>query len=104
MQPSLKQLLVNTRDDYPIKRFLIVHLVTISTTCNYNRSRNGPDSMVVGFITTCATSAYHHLSCEFKSRPWRGVLDTTLGDKVYQLFVAGWWFLFVLATNIPTWR
>jgi hypothetical protein len=25
-----------------------------------------------------AISAYHHLSCEFEPRSWRGVLDTTL--------------------------
>ena len=28
------------------------------------------------FETTCAISAYHHWSCEFQSRSWRGVLDT----------------------------
>ena len=27
--------------------------------------------MVVGFSTTCAISAYSHLSCELKSRSWR---------------------------------
>jgi hypothetical protein len=32
---------------------------------------------VVGFSPTCAISAYHHKSCEFKPRSWRGVLDTT---------------------------
>jgi len=31
-----------------------------------------------------AFSAYHYLSCEFASRSWRGVLDTTLCDKVCQ--------------------
>jgi hypothetical protein len=39
------------------------------------------DRMVVGFTTTYAISAYHHQSCEFESRLWRGVLDTTLCDK-----------------------
>ena len=29
--------------------------------------------MVVGFTTTCAISAYHHWSCEFEPRSWRGV-------------------------------
>ena len=42
------------------------------------------DRMVVGFATTCAIGAYHHLSCEFKSFSWRGVLDPTLCDKVCQ--------------------
>ena len=27
---------------------------------------------------TYAISAYHHQRCEFESRSWRGVLDTTL--------------------------
>jgi len=37
-------------------------------------------------------SAYHHLSCEFESRSWQGVLDTTLCDKVYQWLATGRWF------------
>ena len=37
--------------------------------------------MVGGFTTTYAISAYYHLSCEFESRSWRCVLDTTLCDK-----------------------
>jgi hypothetical protein len=36
--------------------------------------RRGRDRMVVEFTTTCTTIAY---SCEFESRWWRGVLDTT---------------------------
>ena len=43
---------------------------------------SGSDRMVVGFTTTCAISTYHHLSCEFESRSWRGVIDITLCDKV----------------------
>jgi hypothetical protein len=46
--------------------------------------RHGRDHMVVGFITTCVISVYHRLSCEFEPRSWRGVLDTTLCDKVCQ--------------------
>jgi len=38
----------------------------------------GRDRMVVGFTSTCVISAYHHKSCEFEPRSWRGVLDTTL--------------------------
>jgi hypothetical protein len=38
---------------------------------------------VDGFTTTYAISAYHHLSCEFEPRSWRGVLDTTFCDKVF---------------------
>jgi hypothetical protein len=32
--------------------------------------------MVVEFTTMCAISAYHHTSCEFEPRLWRGVLAT----------------------------
>ena len=45
------------------------------------RGRRGSDRMVVGFPTTCAISIYHHGSCEFEPRSWRGLLDTTLCDK-----------------------
>jgi hypothetical protein len=48
--------------------------------------------MVVGFTTTCAFSAYHHLSCEFEHSSLRGVLDTTLCYKVCQWLATGWWF------------
>ena len=37
-------------------------------------------------------SAYHHLSCEFEPRSWRGVLYATLYDKVCQWHATGWWF------------
>jgi hypothetical protein len=40
-----------------------------------NRGRRGRDRVVVGFTTTCATSAYHHYSCEFEPHSWRGILD-----------------------------
>jgi len=52
----------------------------------------GRDRMVVGFTTTCAISAYHHSNCEFKSCWWRGVLDTTLCDKVCQWLATDRWF------------
>ena len=35
--------------------------------------RRGRDPMVVGFTTTYAISAYHHLCREFESRSGRGV-------------------------------
>jgi len=38
----------------------------------------------VEFTTTYATSACHNYRCEFESRSWQGVLDTTLYDKVWQ--------------------
>ena len=40
--------------------------------------------MVVEYPTTYAIIAYHHESCEFKSCSLRGVLDTTLCNKVCQ--------------------
>jgi len=40
--------------------------------------------MVVGFTTTCTISAYYHKRGEFEPCLWRGVLDTTLSDKVFQ--------------------
>ena len=43
----------------------------------------GHDRMVVGFTTTC----------QFEPHSWRGVLDTTLCDKVHQLLATGRWFL-----------
>jgi len=34
--------------------------------------------MVLGFTTIYAIVAYHHWSCDFQSRSWRSVLDTTV--------------------------
>ena len=48
--------------------------------------------MVVGFTTAYSISAYRHLSCEFESRSWQGVLDTTLCDQVCMQLVTGRWF------------
>jgi hypothetical protein len=50
----------------------------------FGKGRSGRVRMVVGVSTTCAISPYHHYSCEFEPRSWRGVLDTTLCDKVCQ--------------------
>jgi hypothetical protein len=61
--------------------------------------RRGRDRMVFGYTTTCAISAYQHQSCEFDSRSWRDVLDTTLCNKVCQLQVVG--FLRVLRFPSP---
>jgi hypothetical protein len=48
------------------------------------RGRRGRNRMVVRCTTTYTISAYHRKSCEFESRSWRGVLDTTECDKVCQ--------------------
>ena len=60
-----------------------VQLLYISTEDLYfaKTNRRGRDRVVVGLTTTCAISVYHHLSCEFESFSWRGVLDTTLCYK-----------------------
>jgi len=39
-----------------------------------------------------AISAYHHKRCEFELYSWRGILDTTLCDKVCQWLATGRWF------------
>jgi hypothetical protein len=52
----------------------------------------GRDCMVVGFTTTCAIGVYHHYSCDFEPRSWRGVSHTTLCDKVCQWLATGLWF------------
>jgi hypothetical protein len=44
----------------------------------------GHDRMVVGFSTTYAIHTCHHKCCEFESRSWRDVFDTTVWDKVCQ--------------------
>jgi hypothetical protein len=48
--------------------------------------------MVVVFSTTYAINAFHHLSCDFESCWWQGLLDATLCDKICQWLTAGRWF------------
>ena len=50
--------------------------------------------MVVGFTAT------YPISCEFESRSWRGIPDTTLCDKVRQSLVAE--RLFSLGTQVSS--
>ena len=52
-----------------------------------NRGGHGSDRMVVGFTTTCAISAYHHLSCEFESHSWVVRLTTTCAISDYHYFI-----------------
>ena len=56
------------------------------------RGNRGHDHNVDGFTTTYAICAYQHYICEFEPCSWRGVLDTTLCDKVCQRLVTGRWF------------
>jgi hypothetical protein len=66
-----------------MKPFEKTHFFNFYFTCPWG-GRHGCDHMVVGFTTTHGIGAYHHYSCEFVSRLWRGALNTTLCDKVYQ--------------------
>ena len=54
--------------------------------------RRDRDRMIVGFTATCVISSYNKWICEFESRSWRSVIDTTLCDKVCQWLVTGLWF------------
>ena len=42
------------------------------------------DPIVVRYSITYGISVYHYQRCEFEFRPWGGVLDTTVCDKVCQ--------------------
>ena len=48
--------------------------------------------MVVGLITICAISAFHHYSCELEPRSRWGALDIALCDKVCQWLATVMWF------------
>jgi hypothetical protein len=50
------------------------------------RGRHGRERMVAWYSAAYAISSYHYKSCEFEHRSWRGVLDSTLCDKVCQFF------------------
>jgi hypothetical protein len=51
-----------------------------------------PQNPQTRFTTTYSVNVYHHESCEVESSSWRGVLDTTLCDEVFQWLAAGRWF------------
>jgi hypothetical protein len=76
-----------------LKHILCVFLSLDTKLFNF-RDRQGRDRMVlvVVFTTICAISVYHLYSCEFESRSWQSVLDTTLCDKVCHWLAAGLWF------------
>ena len=84
---------VDQDSSYFVIWFFFLHWILPSNPFFYwIRRRRSRDGMVVGFTTNCAISPYHHESCEFEPRSWRGVLDTTLCDKVCQWLAAGRWF------------
>jgi hypothetical protein len=60
-------------------------ILVINSFLNQSWGRYDLDCMVVSWIYNYlpyAISAYHHYHCEFESCLWRGVLNTTLCDKV----------------------
>ena len=75
-------------------------LFNILVYSDSHMGRHGRNRMVVRFTTTYAISAYHHWSCNFEPRSWRGVLDTTLCDKVCQWLATGRWFSLISSINI----
>ena len=80
MIKNLKNL-YSSQDNNPVT--YILTLSNLESTVHHIVSRTR-GTIVVGFSTTCAISAYHHKRCEFEPRSWRGVLDTTLCDKACQ--------------------
>jgi hypothetical protein len=83
-----------------VPKHLLLWGVAMSTAnCNImdlayhwlSRGRRGRDRMVVGFPTTVQSVLVttNVVRREFSS--WRGVLDTTLCDKVCQWLPTGWW-------------
>ena len=60
----------------------------------------GRERIADGFTTTCAISARHHKGCGFEPCSWRGVLDTTICDKVYHRLTTG--LLFSLGTPVSS--
>ena len=65
-------------------------------TCMRGRGR---DRMVVGFTTTYVISAYHQWRCDFESRSWWCVRDTTLCNKSCQWLATDRCFSPVSSTN-----
>ena len=43
---------------------------------------HGRDRVAARFTTAYTISAYHHQCCELEPGSWRGVLDTTLCNKI----------------------
>jgi hypothetical protein len=68
-------------------RILITSLVSSNFSPFFFRSHWD----IRGFTTTCAISAYRQLKRELESRSWRGVLDTTLCDKVCEWLASGYY-------------
>ena len=80
---------------YDIQHKIMAPKIFSNTLCwqtLFTKGSRRRDRMVIGFTTNSAISTYHHESCEFESRLWRGELDTTLCDKVCRRLATGQWF------------
>jgi hypothetical protein len=80
---------IDRHDTVNYRLFLILYLYDVghindSVCYILLTERRGQDRIVVWFTTTYIISAYHHWSCDLESLSWRGVLDTTVYDKVCQ--------------------
>ena len=91
---TFQTLILTTDIHCSIGQHLLVKLDFGQTIPIHIRGHHYRDCMVVGFTTTNAISTYMYLpwNCEFESRSWRGVLNTTLCDKVCQWLAADLWF------------
>ena len=86
--PSFSLILTWSRGHMcPLDIFFFYFLIIFYFLREKNWGRR--DRMLVGFRTTCTIGTYHHSYCEFEPCLWRGVLDTTLCDKVCQWFTTG---------------
>ena len=74
-----------------LKRFRAFSLLTIFPTDISHVLYHFFTYIVIGSAVLLNIQSYHHLSCEFESRSWRGVLDTTLCDKVCKWLATGRW-------------
>jgi hypothetical protein len=80
---------INYFDPFSTKHFPQSHIYYLDY-----RGCHGCDRMVVGFTNTCA------ISCKFETHSWRGVLETTICDKVCQRLVAGLRFPSLIKTEL----
>ena len=63
--------------------------ISIFLCCAIFHLPRGRDRMLVAFTATYVIGAYQHKRCEYKTRSWSDVLDTTLCDQACQWLMAG---------------
>jgi hypothetical protein len=74
-----RPVLIDRSDCYKPQFFHPTNMYMVFRVPSYKIVMGRRDRMVVGLITTYAISVY---LCEFEPSSWRGILDTTLCDKV----------------------